>query len=243
MFCILLVSKIESQTNQQEVESFNLGLQTTAVVGVQSPGSAIKDYVYGMWGQSKNVNNEVKGSIYFIENWKAKGNIYSVDKKKYKISNLNINLKDNRIEAKFDDHSKDSIFVFKNSTIEKVTINNKVFTKKRLTLKNKTDDFFVEKLKSTKKTGIYKLHYVFFKEGEFDRLSQKKTGKDRYIKAERYFIKKENEKLKPIKLKKSDILKVFAEKKKEIKDYIKKNKLKVKEEQDFIKLLHYYDTL
>lgn len=241
VFFILLMNKIQCQTNEQG-DSYNNGLETTPVVGLQNP-SSIRDYVYGSWGQKSNTNNTIKGSIYLFNKWETKGVIYAKDKKKYKIPNLNINIRDHRVEAKFDNNAKDSLFIFKKSTIEKVFINNKEFIIKALTFNYKTDDFFVQKIKNTGKTNIYKLHYVFFKEGEFDRLSQQKTGKDRYIKAQKYFIEKNKGDIKLIKLKKSEILDFFHKEKKKLKNYIKKNNLKVKKEKDFIKLIQYYNTL
>lgn len=65
----------------------------------------------------------------------------------------------------------------------------------------------------------------------------------RYKKYTRHYILNANNKFVQVRLKEKDILKVFSDKKKELKKYIKSNNLNLKKENDAVKLVVYYHTL
>jgi len=57
-----------------------------------------------------------------------------------------------------------------------------------------------------------------------------------------YYLKKDTQ-IEKIKLNEKNIVKFLADKEKEVKDFIKKQKLNLKNETDVVKLLQYYETL
>ncbi|MEE9409132.1 MAG: hypothetical protein V3V28_13775 [Polaribacter sp.] len=65
----------------------------------------------------------------------------------------------------------------------------------------------------------------------------------KYVTIKKFYILNKDNKYANVRLKEKDILKVLSDKKKELKKYIKSNRLKVKNESDAVKLLAYYHTL
>ncbi|WP_394747299.1 hypothetical protein [Spongiimicrobium salis] len=65
----------------------------------------------------------------------------------------------------------------------------------------------------------------------------------KYITINSYFVKKGDKAAERVRLSKKDILKYLSDKSSEVKSYIADNKIKLKKEEDYIKVLDYYNSL
>jgi hypothetical protein len=72
------------------------------------------------------MTSDIKGSYSLFYDYSNSGIITTNKNKKYKVSNLNYNIKQDQIEVKI---SEDSIFIFNPQTIEILEINKKVLRK------------------------------------------------------------------------------------------------------------------
>ncbi|CAM1341864.1 Carbamoyl-phosphate synthase small subunit [Tenacibaculum aestuarii] len=219
--------------------AFNVG-QGSNGLGSSNNFLSIRAGNSGKWVKQTK-NEELTGSVYLFDDWNNRGVIYSNDGKGYKLDGLNLNLELNRLEAKFEDKSKNSVYAFDPESVKKATIGNKVV--KRIRLSDKEGEFFLEELSINDKVGFYKLYSVSIKYARLNPMTQKKMGNNQYIKEETYYIEFNGRGLEAIELKKSKILNKLKDKKEKVKKFIKENKLNVKEENDFIKLLNYYSSL
>ena len=66
---------------------------------------------------------------------------------------------------------------------------------------------------------------------------------DKYTVSSDYFVKLPDGTVDKIRAKKEDVLEIMVDKSLEINDYVKKNKLKFKNENDLIKVFYYYNSL
>lgn len=69
------------------------------------------------------------------------------------------------------------------------------------------------------------------------------SGYRKYVQNSEYYILGKEKKYVKIKLTKKSILKILSDKESKIKEYVKKNKLNYKKENDIIKLLSFYHSL
>lgn len=109
-----------------------------------------------------------------------------------------------------------------------------------LKLKN-NNDFYEKLLEAENFVLLKKYQCVFIKGKETDGINP--ATKNKYKVNSNYYYKKENEALKKIKFKEQAILELIPDKKEEIKNYIKENKLNCKDEKDVIKVFEFYSTL
>lgn len=244
----LLIAISISSFGQRRTDGASLsqgrgGVSSTTQLG-NTPLSGNKG-VYGstFWSPVVQKKENVKGSVYLLKNWFNKAVIYTNDDKTYKVSFVNFNVKGNKIDAKFDDNGNEKIFSFDSSNINKFVLKDKEFYNKLITLNDKEERKLIEKLAVRGKVRLYKSYSLFIRKGNFNPMTQSQISPNKYFNKITYYIEKDNEKLKEIKLKKSSILKLFNGKKQELKKHIKTNKLKLKNEEDFISFLNYYNSL
>ncbi len=69
------------------------------------------------------------------------------------------------------------------------------------------------------------------------------SPQDEFAEKITYYLKKDDESILKIDLKTKNILKALDDKEDEIKEFVKKNKINVKEEKDLVNLLTFYDSL
>jgi hypothetical protein len=176
--------------------------------------------------------NEIKGNIYVFENWKNRG-VLKIDKNEFKLSNINFNMRTNKIESRV---GKDSVYIFDLTNVDHLFINNRKFKNYYLP-KNSTNEIF-ELVYDGEEIKILKGYEIGVKRGEVDPLMVKKTVA-KYYTTTRYYIKK-GKNIEEIKLRKKNIVPLFNSKSRLVNDYAKVNKLSYKKEKDIIKLLNYY---
>ncbi|MEZ4787886.1 MAG: hypothetical protein R2790_08415 [Flavobacterium haoranii] len=184
----------------------------------------------GFWIPASSINKNIKGSNYLFEKWENFANIYSDNGNVFRITNLNYNIKSKKLEAKI---SNDSVFQFNTEGISKVRIMNSTF--------KLIDSEFMKEL-MTGKVGLYIKYSLKTKDAVFNPLTHDELTPEEIIKVEDYLIQVEGKSF-DIKLKKGDILKCLKDKEKEVKDFVKRNKLSFSNEKDVVKILGYYNSL
>jgi hypothetical protein len=189
----------------------------------------------GMWVQKANVINEVAGTIYLYDSWFNNMTLFTNDKKSYELNNSNFDLLRNEFVVKV---SIDSIFTFDKNSIKYATLNNVVY--KKFNYENK--DTFLAVLINGKKTSFLRKDYVSILEGSFNQMTQRKITKDKYVIKTNYFSFSKG-KINNFKLKKGDVLSLFKDQKSKVKNFVKKNKLSYRQEEDVMKLFEFYNEL
>lgn len=184
----------------------------------------------------RNPARPIDGTVYLFEGWNNNAVIVTNTKKKFSIrNNINFNAKRNVFESKI---SKDSLFTFDFTNIEKILVNNRTFKNvyspvdggyRIFEVVTETDDF-----------EIYKDYTIDIREGNPNPLLAR--ANDKYIMRDGYYAKR-GKSFKRLKLKKSEILKMAGSKSSSIEKYAKENNLNFKNERDLQKIASYYRTL
>jgi len=179
--------------------------------------------------------NEIKGSIYIFEKWTNQGSIY-VDKKRYRLGNVNFNTWTNTIESQV---GKDSIYVFDLSNVNYATINKRTFKSFYFSKKNKNQIF--ELMYNGDDFQILIDYEIEIKRGEVDPLMVKRRI-SKYFTTKIYYFK-HGININRIVLKKKNVLPLFKEKAEIINKYVKDNKLSYKKDKDLKMIFNYYGSL
>lgn len=171
----------------------------------------------------KNPNRVIDGSVYLFNEWNNNGVIYTTSNERFAIYNINLNIKRNTFESMV---GRDSLFAFNFNNIEKFVINNRVFKNYYWNNDNKVYEVILQK----KDFDLLKGFNVKFVEGSSNPMLNRKN--DKYIRDEKYYVKKDG-KIVFFVLKKSSILKLLNlndQKKEEVLNYVKANNLSFKNE-------------
>ena len=198
---------------------------------LQRAASAVQSS-YGSSTYFVNPARPVKGSIYLFEQWENRGVLVTIDKQRFGMRNVNIDLKNQSFQSKF---SKDSIFNYNFNNIDKFIINNKVY-------KNfyyNEDNRIYEVMHETPEYSLLKGYKVNLVEGSANPMLNRKT--DKYVQKYDYYVKTDTE-IKKFKLGKKSLLKLLGTDKEtteKIVQYAKANDLSFKKDFDVKKLLNY----
>jgi len=178
-----------------------------------------------------NPKAKTEGSAYYFDNWETEGIIYTSDKQRFKIKNVNINLYDNTLDALYDGNS---VYTFNNENLAKIVINGKDFRVFKVDKEVKIlESFFRGKF------SIYRYNSLIYRESSANPMINRKTNK--YIKKSKYFVYKKGS-LTKIKLSKKSFAKIFQSKtvsKESILGFLKKNDLSLSNEEDLLKALRF----
>lgn len=178
-----------------------------------------------------NSKGLTEGTPYYFEDWDTEGIIYTKKDGRFKIEKVNINLYDNTLEAIYDENK---VFTFDSNNLVRIVIDKKVFRVFEIDGKVKIyellfkDDF-----------SIYKYHSISYAKKEVNPMLNRNTNK--YIRKNKYYIYKDK-KLSKLKLSKKTFAKQFKTdtlNEEGILDFIKQNKISLKDENDFIKALKF----
>jgi hypothetical protein len=207
-------------------------------------GDVLSDINNGLGRYVNNPNKQIDidGNKYLYDNWNTVGEIHSLTGEVFRVKNLNLNLKTNQFEAQIiDETTKDEKFyVFDSENIASVKIFNDNFVKYMNPKTNKT--CFMEELAVADKVKILKYSSVRIKDATVNALTQQVETNAKYLKDGIYF-KAEDNTVTAFKPKKKSVVTLFPNKSSEVSDYIKGNKLNVKDENDLVKVFNYYNTL
>jgi len=187
---------------------------------------------FGYSVKSLNRIPQTDGTFYLFDKWENNCVIQTMDNQKIRIKNINLNIERHTFESQIDG---DSIFAFNFNNIDKFIINNRVY-------KNFywNDDIKVyEIVFENEDFQILKGFRVLFVQASVNPML--KRGRDKYVRKEAYYLRKDN-KISTFKLKKKKILKLVngdVEKANEIENYANNNGLSFNKETDVIKILDY----
>ncbi|KGL62867.1 hypothetical protein [Polaribacter sp. Hel1_85] len=188
----------------------------------------------GIW--TKNIeNNDIKGTTYLLTNWLNKMIIYTNDKNSYSLNRSNFDLIKSKFVTKF---PNDSIFEFDNNNIKYVELNNVIYKRYYF----HSADHFLAVLFNGNKISFLKKNIIYVKKGKINPMTHKEMIKDTYAIKNKYFAFINGDLLE-IKLNKKDVLSLLKDKRKEIKSFIKKNKISYRKEVDITKLFKHYNSL
>ncbi|MDO6597891.1 hypothetical protein Q4512_13275 [Oceanihabitans sp. 2_MG-2023] len=192
----------------------------------------------GFWINS-TISSDLEGTFYLYNNWINRAEVHDVSGKGYNIPNCNFNVKFNRIEALLDNDKTGKVFAFNNRDLTKVKIGRKSFVKKSI---DKGQSYLLEVVHEGKEIALFKAYSPTITTTRINPMTQQKMGKDKIDITSSYYVEKNGE-IEAIKIKKSSVLKLMANKKEAVKSFIKENKLSVSEDADLFKIFQYYDTL
>ena len=178
---------------------------------------------------------EIKGSTHVFPNWRNIG-IIDIDNKKYRLANINFNIKTNNFESQV---GKDSIFILDIANVNHIYINNRKF--QSFYFSNKKGDQSFEILYDGDDFKLLKGYEVGIRYGETDPLMVKKKV-DTYFTTKTYYVRRGTD-IQEISLKKKNILLLFKDKANLVSTFAKKNKLSYKKDNDLKKLFNYFDSL
>jgi len=189
------------------------------------------------FSKQDRIENVVKGSIYLFKDW-DNSSVIEVDSKKYLLKSVNYNILADQFQFKV---SEDSVFVFDNTIIGEVTLNNKKF--KQFYFGLDEGNQFCEILFEGEKSSLLKKHNVKFDRAQPNPLMLKDIS-DKYKKTAKYYLIDNTSKtITSVKLKKKSLQAIFKSKSGDIDAYVKNNKLSFKKETDLKKIFKYYNSL
>jgi hypothetical protein len=202
--------------------------------------SPVASNTAGLWIISKGTSENIGGSLYLFDNWDTNGYLTTIADKKLSLYGMNYDTKSDAFVVKI---SKDSIFMFDDSQIKEVIIDNKRFKKydNVPNIDQADRKSYLEVLANTNDIEILKFHGKILKLGIMNPLTQISTP-DKYIDYHKIYFKK-GATIKEIKLNKKEFSEQFDSKSKEIKKFISENKISLKEEKNLQKILNYYNSL
>ncbi len=198
--------------------------------------AASSNVSYGASTFFVNPAREVQGSVYLFEEWENRGVLVTIDKQRYGVKNINIDLKNQSFQSRF---SKDSMFNYNFNTIDRFIINNKVY-------KNfyyNEDNRIYEIIHETPEYTILKGYKINLVEGSANPMLNRKT--DKYVQKYDYYVKTDSE-IKNFKLSRKQVLKLINADKEDldkIMEYIKENNLSFKDDFQLKRILDYSKTI
>ena len=217
----LFVMHSYAQQNENIINNTGSSLSRAANTNLSSFGSSTR-FV--------NPPRKIEGSVFMFDDWSNVGIIQTKDKKRVALSNLNYNIRRNRIASKF---SSDSLFVLGLGLLDKLIINGRSFRK----LDPDLDGRIFEILFETEKGDLLSFHRLKIIEGSANPMVNRRV--DKFKQVQDYYLYLDGD-LIPIRMRKKDILKALAQndaEKEELINYYRKNKLSYKSKEDLKKVL------
>ena len=189
----------------------------------------------------KSKPKETKGSVYYSDSWRT-GNIYLFSGEIIKNYPLKYDLKKQEIEIQVDDDIK----VIAVGAVKKVEWFNFNINSNEIFINCSSYD-------GAGKVGMYKVisdnKIVFLKktglkilESNYNQALDVGSQSNRYIKDDKYYISK-NGKVKLIRKRKKQILKLFGDDAEKIQIFANENRLNFKKESDLSKIFNFYNSI
>jgi len=180
----------------------------------------------------------IEGSNYLFDTWKNQSLIVAGEKK-YKINNLNYNIKMQRFESELENKS---IFVYDLNSLSKIIIAGQVF--KTIYSHKDAENIIYEVMYETDQYSFLKTYKIKVVEGSTNPMVNRSSTKIK--KVARYHLLKKGNALKQVKLKKKDILKALTADKEtmgKLETFMKSKRLSFSKSEDITKLLKYLEEL
>jgi len=178
-----------------------------------------------------NPAKNVQGSYHLFKNWNNRGVfVFDDSDKKYLLRNINFNLDRQVFESKV---GKDSVFTFSFDNVKSIVVNGREF--KNMYVPGQRGNKTFEIVFEGTDFAIVKENYITITEGSDNPMINRPS---KFVKEEDYFVRRGNS-MKPIRLKKSTILKLAGSEADQLEDYVKKNRLSYKEDADVRQMLNF----
>lgn len=184
----------------------------------------------------KNPPRKVFGSYHIFKDWNTKGIVHVKGDKAYRINDVNVNVREDRFEARA---GKDSIFSFDAHSVDFFIINDRKF--KEIYLNKFQEKRICEVVVEDDSFMILKIYRTDIKKNDPDPLMLKPDG-DEFVINSGYYLKR-GESLEKFKLNKKQILDLFPDRAKLIDSYVKEQKLSYKKSEHLKNIYHKWKTL
>lgn len=194
------------------------------------------------FGLSQEEFDNIQGSPYANESFIA-GNIYKDDKQVFEDVLLRYNIFSDEIEIKKDANSAEEVYdaLLKDpDTFVKIKDNIYVFVPFEGSIEK---GHYFRIVSEETNFDLYQKSEVSFKSPFYARTTYERDRPASFDQEHTYYIVDKAGKFYELPDSKSKIIKVMSKKEKEVKSFIKKNKLNFKEEKDLLKLVKYYNSL
>ncbi|KJD31976.1 hypothetical protein PK35_12580 [Tamlana nanhaiensis] len=189
----------------------------------------------------KDKDKNIEGSPYLFSQWNKKATIWFGDRT-FVIDGVNYNLEDERFEVKL---NNDSIFVLspENNELKQISIDLLVF--KPFHSSELNSDVFYEVLLDESNFELLSMYKLKITPGSVDPLTKEYLTPKQYSSEKEFYLRTvSDEKIKPIKLKKSGVLKLIkSDYTSQVKSFAKKQHLKYNKIADVQKILSYYFSI
>lgn len=197
--------------------------------------------IMGILGEFDDINLAKKGIegtvMMFDRRENHKGRLYS-DKKVYIVKDVNYNIERGHFQSKLEN---DSTFIYNLETVKRVVIKDRDFSVMYNPAVGKRQIY--EVIQAGKKVSLVKGHYIKLLKASPNPMVNRKTTKIQQ--KWKYYIIDSSDKIVEFSGKKKALLNSVKseDKRKQLKDYISKNRLKVSRVDDLKKIFEYYNTL
>jgi uncharacterized protein YjhX (UPF0386 family) len=162
-----------------------------------------------------NPGKKAEGSVHLFKKWDNRGVIHSSNGQKFSIKNINLNIERNAFESKI---GEDSLFTFNFNNIKLFVINDKKFKN----YYHKGESKVFQSLYVQPNYEILRGFNIQLVKGSVNPMLNRST--DKYVQKSTYYIR-ENDLIRPLRLKKKSILRLVdndSKKAKELIEYLKK---------------------
>jgi len=225
LFTFLGILSLKSQENESVVNNTSTSL-LRASSNVQS--------AYGASTYFVNPKRAVDGTEYLFDSWENNAVVFTVDNYKFKLKNINLNIKSNSFLSKI---NKDSIFTFNMNDIEKIIINNRVY-KNIYSEKGKN---ICEVIFESDNFSVLKSFHIQKVDGSPNPMINRKN--DKIIRKKRFYVLK-NKTLENFRFSKRKVLALVSpENLSTVKEYVKQNNLSYRNEIDVKQILNFNTSL
>lgn len=178
-------------------------------------------------GTLRDKNND----HYMFQKWNNNGVIF-VDRKIYGIGNINFNITTNSVDSRI---TQDKLFMFQSSSIDSISINNRLF--------KRVGTLLYEVLFERQNSMLLKKYDVRREVGHEGRTGvggmQAPSQTSVIFK---YVIVKPGKRMENIELNKRSILAIFENERDVLESYAKKEHLSFRKEEDIVKMLNFLST-
>lgn len=197
--------------------------------------------IMGLIGEFDDINlakKGIEGSVMmFNDNVNHQGRLYSNDKV-YILRDINYNIDKDQFQSKLDN---DSTFVYNLETVKRVSIKDRDFAVIYNNLEGKNSIY--EVIQAGKKVSLVKKHYINLLKASPNPMVNRKTTKIQQKWA--YYIVDDQDNIYEFNGKKNALLTSVkdSDKRQQLKDYMKENRLRVSKMEHLIKIFDFYNTL
>jgi len=176
-------------------------------------------------GTLRNKNND----HYMFPKWNNNGVIY-VDRKMYGLGNINFNITTNSVDSRI---TQDKLFMFQSSSVDSISINNRLF--------KKVGTLLYEVLFERQNSMLLKKYDVEYEAGQVGRMGVVQGPGPTSV-VFKYVVVKPGKRMENIELNKRSILEIFENEREALESYAKKEHLSFRKEEDIVKMLNFLST-